>query len=64
MFLYELEKLHALGHRAIIFHAKPGKKTWFTHVLHPKWQLSDQAEKCLDRMKALYEVLITGKSNL
>ncbi|XP_034454825.1 uncharacterized protein LOC117769794 [Hippoglossus hippoglossus] len=63
--IFLLEKLHTLGHRAIIFHAKPGKKpsTWYTHVLHPKWQLSDQAEKCLDRMKALYEVLVHGWSN-
>ena len=36
----------------------------FTHVLHPKWQLSDQPEKCLDRMKELYEVLIRGMPNL
>ncbi|MED6240398.1 hypothetical protein ATANTOWER_020501 [Ataeniobius toweri] len=35
-----------------------------THtVVHPKWQLTDQAAKCLDRMKALFEVLITGWTN-
>nr|XP_019955771.1 PREDICTED: uncharacterized protein LOC109637679 [Paralichthys olivaceus] len=60
-----LEKLHTLGHRAVMFHAKPGKTpaAWFTRVLQPKWQLSDQAEKCLDMMKALYEVLIHDWSN-
>ncbi|MED6294724.1 hypothetical protein CHARACLAT_023986 [Characodon lateralis] len=56
-----LEKLQTMGHKAVVFVAKPGEKpaTWHTHVVHPKWQLTDQAAKCLDRMKALFEVLIT-----
>ncbi|KAI4824357.1 hypothetical protein KUCAC02_012875, partial [Chaenocephalus aceratus] len=32
--------------------------TWKTNVAHPRWHLSDQAAKCLHRMKALYEVLV------
>ncbi|XP_034546797.1 G8 domain-containing protein DDB_G0286311-like [Notolabrus celidotus] len=57
-----LEKLSTLGFRAVLFTAKPAKKpaTWVTSALHPKWQLSEQAAKCLDRMKALYEVLVNG----
>ncbi|MED6272222.1 hypothetical protein CHARACLAT_027946 [Characodon lateralis] len=53
------------GDRAVMLVAKPGEKpaTWHTHVVHPKWQLTDQAAKCLDQMKALIEVLITGWMN-
>ncbi|XP_029915123.1 gibberellin-regulated protein 14-like [Myripristis murdjan] len=60
-----LEKLQTLGHRAVVIVAKPGKKpaTWHTQVVHPKWQLTAQAAKCLDRMKALFELLITGWTN-
>ncbi|XP_053709852.1 uncharacterized protein LOC128752551 isoform X2 [Synchiropus splendidus] len=57
-----LEKLHALGHRAVVFLARPGKKagTWSSQVVHSKWHLTGQASKCLDRMKDLYEVVVTG----
>ncbi|XP_023818318.1 uncharacterized protein LOC110014374 isoform X4 [Oryzias latipes] len=56
-----VEKLHALGHRAVVFIARPGRKasTWHAHIVHPRWQLTDQAGKCLDRMKLLYELVIT-----
>ncbi|KAK1875128.1 3-dehydroquinate synthase, partial [Dissostichus eleginoides] len=55
-----VEKLNTLGYRAMVFLSKPGKKpsTWKTNVAHPRWHLSDQAAKCIDRMKALYEVLV------
>ncbi|XP_023818317.1 uncharacterized protein LOC110014374 isoform X3 [Oryzias latipes] len=60
-----VEKLHALGHRAVVFIARPGRKasTWHAHIVHPRWQLTDQAGKCLDRMKLLYELVITGWTN-
>lgn len=62
-FLFLVVKIWAVGFRGVVFVAKPGKKpaTWHAHVVHPKWQLSDQAAKCLERMKALYEVLIAGQ---
>ncbi|TKS67826.1 hypothetical protein D9C73_000850 [Collichthys lucidus] len=58
-----VEKLNALGYKAIVFIGKKLKKqdTWSAQVLHPKWQLSEHSEKCLDRMKALCEVLINAK---
>ncbi|KAI4819305.1 hypothetical protein KUCAC02_004558 [Chaenocephalus aceratus] len=60
-----VEKLNTLGYRAMVFLSKPGKKpsTWKTNVAHPRWHLSDQAAKCLHRMKALYEVLVDGWTN-
>ncbi|KAI9522530.1 hypothetical protein NQZ68_035374 [Dissostichus eleginoides] len=60
-----VEKLNTLGYRAMVFLSKPGKKpsTWKTNVAHPRWHLSDQAAKCLYRMKALYEVLVDGWTN-
>ncbi|KAI9546032.1 hypothetical protein NQZ68_031322 [Dissostichus eleginoides] len=60
-----VEKLNTLGYRAMVFLSKPGKRpsTWKTNVAHPRWHLSDQAAKCLDRMKALYEVLVDGWTN-
>ncbi|XP_053709844.1 uncharacterized protein LOC128752551 isoform X1 [Synchiropus splendidus] len=61
-----LEKLHALGHRAVVFLARPGKKagTWSSQVVHSKWHLTGQASKCLDRMKDLYEVVVTGWTDM
>lgn len=60
---FQVEKLNTLGYKAIVFIGKKMKKqkTWSAQVLQPKWQLSDHSQKCLDRMKALYEVLINGK---
>ncbi|XP_023810368.1 uncharacterized protein LOC111947401 isoform X2 [Oryzias latipes] len=57
-----VEKLNTLGQKAIVFIARPGKKTstWHTHVIHPRWQLTDQAGQCLDRMKDLYELMINA----
>ncbi|KAK0149377.1 hypothetical protein N1851_009898 [Merluccius polli] len=55
-----LEKLHALGVKAMLFTAKPGKKpnTWLSEVLAPRCQLSEYAKICADRMKDLYGVLV------
>ncbi|XP_023816116.1 uncharacterized protein LOC111949118 [Oryzias latipes] len=57
-----VEKLNTLGQKAVVFIARPGKKTstWHTHVIHPRWQLTDQAGQCLDRMKDLYELMINA----
>ena len=65
-FAFQIEKLYALGHRAIILVAKAGKAAgpdpnWLSHVLHPKWQLTKAADKCLEKMKELYEVVVNGK---
>ncbi|XP_023805466.1 platelet glycoprotein Ib alpha chain-like isoform X1 [Oryzias latipes] len=61
-----VEKLNTLGQKAVVFIARPGKKTstWHTHVIHPRWQLTDQAGQCLDRMKDLYELMINGWTSL
>ncbi|KAL1267089.1 hypothetical protein QQF64_002764, partial [Cirrhinus molitorella] len=61
----KVEKLNTLGYKAIVFIGKKTnkQKTWSAQVLQPKWQLSEQSEKCLDRMKALYELLINGCTN-
>ncbi|KAK0140174.1 hypothetical protein N1851_022928 [Merluccius polli] len=55
-----LEKLQALGVKAMLFTAKPGKKpnTWLSEVLAPHCQLSEYAKICADRMKDLYGVLV------
>ncbi|KAK0142709.1 hypothetical protein N1851_019356 [Merluccius polli] len=55
-----LEKLQALGVKAMLFTAKPGKKpnTWLSEVLAPRCQLSEYAKICADRMKDLYGVLV------
>ncbi|XP_048054006.1 probable serine/threonine-protein kinase samkC [Megalobrama amblycephala] len=60
-----VEKLNTLGYKAIVFIGKKTKKqkTWSAQVLQPKWQLSDHSEKCLDRMKALFELLINDCTN-
>ncbi|KAK0135707.1 hypothetical protein N1851_028431 [Merluccius polli] len=59
-----LEKLQALGVKAMLFTAKPGKKpnTWLSEVLAPRCQLSEYAKICADRMKDLYGVLVRGES--
>ncbi|XP_053733536.1 uncharacterized protein LOC128766181 [Synchiropus splendidus] len=61
-----LEKLHALGHRAVVFLARPGKKpgTWSSQVVHSKWHLTDHASKCLDRMKDLYMAVVRGWTDM
>ncbi|KAK0150655.1 hypothetical protein N1851_008248 [Merluccius polli] len=55
-----LEKLQALGVKAMLFTAKPGKKpnTWLSEVLAPRCQLSEYGKICADRMKDLYGVLV------
>ena len=60
---FQVEKLNTLGYNVVLFLGRKMRKpnTWSTKVLHPKWQLSDQGVKILDRMKALYELFIHGK---
>ncbi|XP_031157060.2 nascent polypeptide-associated complex subunit alpha, muscle-specific form-like [Sander lucioperca] len=47
---------------AVIVLSKPGRKenAWVSEVLAPRCQLTDTSKKCLERMKALYELVIQG----
>ncbi|XP_030294399.1 circumsporozoite protein-like [Sparus aurata] len=57
-----LEKLQALGVRAILFLSKPAKRpnAWVSEVLAPCCQLTETSSTCLQRMKDLYDVVIQG----
>ncbi|XP_049434783.1 proline-rich protein 36-like isoform X2 [Epinephelus fuscoguttatus] len=57
-----LEKLQALGVRAVLFVSKAGRKpgSWVSEVLAPRCQLSETSTTCLERMKSLYDIVIQG----
>ncbi|XP_070837204.1 uncharacterized protein [Chaetodon trifascialis] len=57
-----LEKLHALGVRAVLLLSRPGRKqnAWVSEVLAPRCQLTETSRTCLQRMKDLYDIVIQG----
>jgi hypothetical protein len=59
---FKLEKLQALGWRPVLFLARPGKKKdcWHSEVLAPLCHLSERSSACLERMKALFDLVIEG----
>ncbi|XP_041813653.1 uncharacterized protein LOC121621303 [Chelmon rostratus] len=57
-----LEKLHALGVRAVLLLSRPGRKknAWVSEVLAPRCKLTETSRTCLQRMKDLYDIVIQG----
>jgi len=58
--------LQALGLRGVLLLSKPGKKqnNWVSEVLAPRCQLSETSHTCLERIKAMYDIVIQGKNIL
>ncbi|KAF4097448.1 hypothetical protein G5714_021456 [Onychostoma macrolepis] len=57
-----LEKLQALGIRAVALLSKPGRRPneWVSEVLAPRCELTETSHKCLERIKDLYDIVIQG----
>lgn len=63
VFVFQLEKLQALGYRAILLIAKPKKKTgsWKVEALTPSCQLTDTSAGVVKRIGELYTHVVKGK---
>ncbi len=61
---FQLEKLQALGIRAVVLLSKPGRRPneWVSEVLAPRCELTETSHKCLERIKGLYDIVIQGKN--
>ncbi|XP_030263855.1 uncharacterized protein LOC115575732 [Sparus aurata] len=57
-----LEKLQALGIRAVLLMARPVRKTnaWQSEVLTPRCELSETSSTFLQRMKDVYNIVVKG----
>ncbi|KAM8725076.1 uncharacterized protein AB9X84_004524 isoform 1-T3 [Acanthopagrus schlegelii] len=57
-----LEKLQALGIRAVLLMARPVRKTnaWQSEVLTPRCELTETSSTFLQRMKDVYDIVVKG----
>ncbi|XP_069562679.1 uncharacterized protein [Brachyistius frenatus] len=57
-----LEKLQALGVKAVLLLSRPGRKSnsWVSEVLTPRCQLTETSSLCLQRMRELFDVVSEG----
>ncbi|XP_073350196.1 uncharacterized protein [Pagrus major] len=57
-----LEKLQALGIRAVLLMARPVRKTnaWQSEVLTPRCELTETSSTFLQRMKDVYNIVVKG----
>ena len=58
----QLEKLHALGMRAVLCLARPGRRpgSWASELLAPRCHFNHAAAAALKRIQALYETVVPG----
>ncbi len=61
---FQLEKLHALGVRSVLFLSRPGRKpnACMTEILVPRCHLTEMSNACLQKMKDLFNIVIQGKN--
>ena len=64
--VFQLEKLQALGIRAVLLMARPVRKTnaWQSEVLTPRCELTETSSTFLQRMKDVYNIVVKGKNIL
>ena len=64
--VFQLEKLQALGIRAVLLMARPVRKTnaWQSEILTPRCELTETSSTFLQRMKDVYNIVVKGKNIL